>query len=118
MKPVIAALGIGIAFALTVGTRPAAAQAADGAALYKQNCRTCHGATGAPSQRMAGLYPALKSFADSTTLAGISVDSIVTILKKGQGKDMKSFADKMTPDQMAAIARYVKTLAHGPTSTP
>lgn len=118
MKPAVAVLGIGIALTLTLGTRAAAAQAADGAALYKQHCRTCHGATGAPSQRMAGLYPALKSFADSTTLAGISVDSIVSILKKGQGKDMKSFTDKLTPEQMAAVAHYVKTLAHGPSGTP
>jgi mono/diheme cytochrome c family protein len=62
---------------------------------------------------MVGLYPALKSFADTTTLAGISADSIVTILKKGIGKDMKSFSDKLTPDQMAALARFVKTLGHG-----
>src|SRR5512143_658395 len=118
MKPVVTVLGIGIALALTVGTRAAAAQAADGAALYKQHCRTCHGATGAPSQRMARLSPTLESFATAPTLAGISVDSMVSILKKGQGKDMKSFTDKLTPEQMAAVAHYVKTLAHGPSGTP
>jgi high-affinity iron transporter len=117
MKPVIAVLGVGIALSLTIGTRTAAAQAADGAALYRQHCRTCHGATGAPSQRMVGLYPALKSFADSTTLASISADSVVSILKKGQGKDMKSFTGKLTPDQMTAVAQYVKTLAH-PSHSP
>lgn len=112
MKPVVTVLGIGIALALTIGTRAAAAQAADdGATLYKQYCRTCHGATGAPSQRMVGMYPALKSFAESATLAGISSDSIVAILKNGQGKDMKSFKDKLTADQMAAVAHFVKSLA-------
>ncbi|HSD30816.1 MAG TPA: c-type cytochrome [Gemmatimonadales bacterium] len=113
MKSVITVLGIGIALSLTIGTRSAAAQAPDdGAALYKQHCRTCHGATGTPTQRMVGLYPTLKSFTDTSTLAGVSADSIVAILKKGMGKDMKSFSDKLTPDQMAAVARYVKTLGH------
>ena len=114
MKPVIVVLGVGFVLSLTLGVRSAAAQSAasdEGATLYRQNCRTCHGATGAPTQRMVGLYPALKSFADSTTLAHISTDSIVAILKNGMGKDMKSFKDKLTPDQMAAVARYVKTLA-------
>lgn len=114
MKSAATVLGIGIALCLTIGARPAAAQAApadEGAALYKQHCRTCHGATGAPSARMVGLYPALKSFAESATLAGISADSVVSILKTGQGKDMKSFKDKLTADQMAAVAHYVKSLA-------
>jgi len=119
MKSVITVLGIGIAVSLTIGTRAASAQAADdGATLYRQNCRTCHGATGTPTARMVGLYPTLKSFADTTALAHISADSIVTILKNGQGKDMKSFKDKLTPDQMAAIAKFVKTLGHSAGNSP
>ena len=118
MKPVIALLAAGMTLSLTIGARAAAAQAADGAALYRQNCRTCHGATGAPSQRMVGLYPGIKSFADPATLASISADSIVSILKKGIGKDMKSFNEKLTADQMVAVAQYVKTLAKGAASTP
>jgi mono/diheme cytochrome c family protein len=118
MKRVAAVVAVGIALSLTIGTRTAAAQAADGEALYRQHCRTCHGARGTPTQRMVGLYPNLKTLADSALLAGISVDSIVALLKKGQGKDMKSFSDKLTPDQMAAVARFVKTLASGSTHSP
>ena len=115
MRPVMAVLAVGIAFSLTIGTRAAAAQAPDGAALYRQHCRTCHGATGTPSQRMVGLYPKLKTLSDSALMASLSIDSIVNVVRKGRG-DMKPLADKMTADQMTAVANYVKTLpsAHKP----
>lgn len=116
MKPVMAALGIGVALALTVSARPVAAQAADGAGLYRQHCRTCHGATGTPTARMVGLYPKLKTLSDSALIAGLSIDAIVNVIKKGQG-DMKPLGDKLTADQITAVAQYVKTLpgaAHKP----
>jgi len=118
MKRVAAVLAVGIAISLAVGTRAAAAQSPDGEALYRQHCRTCHGGKGTPTQRMVGLYPTLKTLADSALLAGLSVDSIVAILKKGAGKDMKSFSEKMTPDQMAAVAQFVKTLGSGAARQP
>lgn len=100
---------LGLAFA--AGARSAAAQAAapDGQALYQQNCRSCHGATGTPSERMAGLFPTLKPLTDSDFQAKVSADSIVTVLTHGKGK-MKSFAEKLKPEEMAAVAKYVKTL--------
>jgi cytochrome c6 len=120
MKKIAAALAVGFAASLTIGARAAVGQAApaatDGAALYKQYCRTCHGATGTPPQRMVTLYPKLRALSDSALVAGLSVDAIVTVLTKGQG-DMKPFAGKLTADQMTAVARYVKTLpgaAHQP----
>jgi mono/diheme cytochrome c family protein len=117
MKSVITVLGIGIAVSLTIGTRAAAAQAADdGATLYRQHCRTCHGAAGTPTARMVGLYPKLKTLSDSALMAGLSVEAIVNVIKKGQG-DMKPLGDKLTADQMTAVAQFVKTLpsaAHKP----
>lgn len=38
-------------------------------------------------------------------------DSIVVILKKGLGKDMKSFTGKLSDAEMAAVAAYIKELA-------
>jgi mono/diheme cytochrome c family protein len=111
------ALALGAILALTVGASRAAAQAApaaqepDGQALFLQNCRTCHGAKGVPPARMTALYPAL------TPLAGISLpaDSIIAILQHGKGKDMKSFADRLSAAQMAAVAKFIKSL---PAPTP
>ena len=100
---VVASLGL----ALTIGARSAAAQAPDGQALYQQNCRKCHGATGTPTARMAEMYPELKPFSEA---GAITADSIVTLLVNGAGKEMKSFKDKLTPDEMKAVAQYVLTL--------
>jgi mono/diheme cytochrome c family protein len=115
MNRVAAVLAVGIALSLTIGTRVATAQAPDGLAVYRQHCKTCHGGTGTPTARMVGLYPKLKTLSDSALMAGLSIDSIVDLVRKGRG-DMKPLADKLTADQMTAVAHYVKTLpgAHTP----
>ena len=110
---------------LVVGTLLAVASAAsrveaqepDGAALYKQHCRTCHGAQGAPTQRMVALYPKLKSLADSAYLASLSSDSIAAVIRAGVG-EMKPYADKLSPGEIVAIVRFVKTLADSAARRP
>lgn len=107
-------LGIGLVAALSWGGATAAAQEAaapDGAALYRQHCRSCHGGRGVPTQRMLTLYPTLKSLADSAFLRTHSEAQIVTVLENGSGDDMKPFKDKLTKEEMAAIARFIRTLA-------
>lgn len=95
----------------------AAAQAAaasaepDGAALYRQDCKSCHGAKGVPPARMLTVYPTLKTLADSAEQARLTEQAIIAVLQHGKGKDMKPFADKLTAAEMAAVAKYVKTLA-------
>lgn len=96
--------------AVALPAAPLEAQEPDGAALYKQNCRSCHGALGVPSQRMVTLYPKLKSLADSAYLASLSTDSIAVVTRNGMG-DMKAYADKLSASEIAAVARFVKTLA-------
>jgi mono/diheme cytochrome c family protein len=96
--------------ALTVGATQTAAQEPDGAALYRQHCRTCHGGKGVPSQSMLTVYPGLKALADSGAFAKLPADSIVGAMKHGRGAQMKSFATVLTAEQMAAIEKYVKSL--------
>ncbi len=83
----------------------------DGAALYRQNCRSCHGARGVPPARMLTIYPTLKTLADSTVQTRMTVDTIVAVLRHGRGKDMKPFADRLSPAEMTAVAKFVKTFA-------
>ena len=100
-----AGAGVGTAQAPAGG----AAAAPDGAALYGQHCRRCHGARGAPTQRMLDLYPELKSLADSAVMAHVTVDTVLVLINKGRG-DMKPLADKLTPEEQRAVAQYALTL--------
>lgn len=92
-------------------------QQPDGAALYQQHCRSCHGAQGVPTQRMLTLYPKLKSLADSAYLASLSTDSIMALTRDGVGA-MKPYKDKLSAVQIAAVAQFVKTLAVSPARQP
>ena len=87
-----------------------AAQEPDGAALYRQHCRACHGAKGVPAERMTTFYPGLKTLADPAFLAKTSADSIAAVVRHGAGKFMRPFADKLSPAEMMAVAKFVKTL--------
>ncbi len=116
MKHTTVAVVAGLVVALTAGARVGAAQAPDGAALYRQHCRTCHGARGTPSARMQGLYPKLVSLADSSLPTRLSADSIVHLLVNGAGDDMKSFSEKLTRPEMVAVAEFVRTLNKAPGS--
>jgi mono/diheme cytochrome c family protein len=105
------ALVAGAILAVGWGTTRAAAQEPDGAALYRQNCRSCHGGTGVPPARMLALYPSLKTLADSAFLRARSADSIAAVIRRGAGRDMKPFADRLSNQEILAIAKFVKTLA-------
>ncbi len=106
-----AAFVAGTILALTWGASAATAQEPDGAALYRQNCRSCHGAKGTPPARMATIYTTLKPIGDSAFAARMSVDDVVGVLQKGKGKDMKPFADRLSAAEMQAVAKFVRTLA-------
>ncbi len=83
------------------------AQGPDGQALYKQNCVACHGATGVPAPAMAKAL-GIPTF-DAAVFAKVSEDSMLAVLKHGAGKNMKSFKDKLSDDQMVAIVKYIRS---------
>lgn len=102
-------LAVGLLSAFAAPAPSALVQEPDGAALYRQHCRSCHGANGVPSPRMMAIYPKLKAL-DSTFLATRTTDSIVTSLKHGL-PGMKPFGDRLSEAELAAVAKFVKTLA-------
>jgi mono/diheme cytochrome c family protein len=57
---------------------------------------------------MQAKFPKIDTF-DAAFFAAHSQDSIVTVLRNGKGQDMKSFRDKLTPEQMRAVAAYMRT---------
>lgn len=96
------------------------AQAPDGKALYEENCRKCHGVKGTPPKAIKEKFPKVQTL-DDVFLAKVNDDSLVKVMTKGVGKaeDMQSFKSKMTPEEMAAVAKYVRGFAKKPgSSTP
>jgi mono/diheme cytochrome c family protein len=79
-----------------------------GKAPYEDNCRKCHGVRGVPPKTMKTKYPKIATF-DAEFFTKHSKDSIVTILTKGKGQDMKSFKEKLTHEQMEQVADYIRT---------
>jgi mono/diheme cytochrome c family protein len=97
------------ALATMVSSR-VAAQAPDGKALYEEFCQKCHGARGTPPKTMKAKFAKIATF-DGPFILKRSDDSVVKILTKGKGDDMKPFTDKMKAPEMAAVAKYVRELA-------
>ncbi|HXF95035.1 MAG TPA: cytochrome c [Gemmatimonadales bacterium] len=95
---------------------PAVAQAPDGAALYQQHCRACHGPTGAPPERLRTIYRTLPTL-DSAFLTARSDDSLTAVIQNGAGKVMKGFKDKLSKEETLAIVRYLRTF-RGSAATP
>lgn len=112
MKSAVVAVSTLVALALA---RPAGAQGAgpgpDGAALYKQNCAGCHGAAGVPAEAMTKMFKNLKPFADPEFFKGRPEDSTIAVMTRGVAPGMRSFKDKLSKEQMGAIAKYIRTLA-------
>ncbi len=108
MRVISRLLGCAALFACAAPTL--AAQAPDGQALYREHCKECHGAAGRPTKQALGKYKDIKAF-DAAFVAARSDDSVVAVLKRGvkDGKEMKSFKEKLTPEEMLAVAKYVRT---------
>jgi mono/diheme cytochrome c family protein len=80
--------------------------AADGAALYKANCNTCHGPTG------AGDTPAGKMM-KAKPLGGADVQKltdaeITATIANGKNK-MPKFGQKLSADDIKALVAFVRT---------
>jgi mono/diheme cytochrome c family protein len=80
--------------------------AADGAAVYKANCNTCHGPTGAgdtPAGKMMKAKPL--SGADVQKLTDAELTTTIT---NGINK-MPAFGKKLSADDIKAVVTYVRT---------
>jgi mono/diheme cytochrome c family protein len=98
--------------AVSVAATRSHPQGVDAQAIYGENCKKCHGVIGMPPKTMKAKFPKIASF-DAEFLVGRNEDSVEKVLMKGVGKaeDMKSFKDKLTKEEIAAVAKYVIELA-------
>lgn len=86
----------------------ASAQAADGSAIFDANCKLCHGAAGVPSASIRKMFPKIPTF-DAALFASRTDADLVKQVTEG-GDKMKPFKDKLTADEIAAVAKYIRTL--------
>ena len=107
MKRVVLA---GLVLAASGVISNAGAQTVDAKAVYDANCKKCHGVAGTPPKAMATMFPKIAAF-DAAFFAKRSNDSLVKILTNGKSVQMTSFKSKMTPAEMAAVAKYMRAFA-------
>ena len=97
--------------AASTGEAPASsgfqAPAADGAKIFQHNCAQCHGADGRGIAAMK-----TPNFTDQKVQASLTEDQVVTTIKKGRpGTAMPAWADKISDQEIKAVAGYVRSLA-------
>jgi mono/diheme cytochrome c family protein len=101
----IVRLGVVMAVVALLGVAAIAADAPDGKALFESKCAMCHGKDGVAKSTAKGAA----NFNDPKFQAANTAKAIETIIADGKGK-MKGLKEKLTPEQVSAIAAHVKTL--------
>lgn len=91
--------------ALAMVLAPTAGAAEDGKALFESKCAMCHGKDGVAKPMAKGS----KNFNDPAFQKEMTAASISKMIEDGKGK-MPASKGKLTPDQISAIAGYVKTI--------
>ena len=105
----IALLALPAAFALALTTTTAFA--ADGKAVYADNCTKCHGDDGKGATKM-GTKLGAKDYSDAKVQAAVSDDQAFKSIKEGMKKDGKTLmkpSEFPDADIKASIA-YLRTL--------
>ena len=105
----LALLALPAAFALALTTTTAFA--ADGKAVYSDNCAKCHGDDGKGATKM-GTKLGARDYSDATVQASVTDDQAFKSIKEGLKKDDKTMmkpSDLSDEDIKASIA-YLRTL--------
>jgi mono/diheme cytochrome c family protein len=102
MKRIVLALAI-----MAMMLAPLAAIAADGAAVYKAKCASCHGPDG-KGETSIGKSMKLKSLASAEVQKTSDADLTKTI-SDGKGK-MPAYKAKLSADEIKALVSYIRTL--------
>ncbi len=105
MKKKVSRMLAATALLALVGTPLLLAEEGEGAALYAKKCAMCHGKDGVAKTMAANSG----NFNDAEWQKGITLETVVENIAKGKGKMLK-YEGKLTPEQITAIAKYVKSM--------
>jgi mono/diheme cytochrome c family protein len=100
------------------GSQAAARALTSGAEIYQAGCAVCHGPNGEGAPQTSTGFDRPETFPDFTDCAGttpeLDVDWKATITHGGRGRGfsriMPSFAEELTPEQIDAVVRHLRTL--------
>ncbi len=81
------------------------AEGPDGKTLYDNKCAACHGKDGVAKSMAKGSA----NFNDPAWQKATPVEAVVKIVTDGRNK-MPRYAEKLKPEEIRAIADYVKSL--------
>lgn len=104
------ALVLSAVFGLVSAGALAAQQPVDAAALFGKTCASCHGAQGTPNPAMAHAMAGIPDFR-SAAMASVSDSVLREVIANGKGRMMAAYKGRLTPEQIAALARYVKAFS-------
>lgn len=79
----------------------------DARGLFFENCASCHGKNGR-AHTFHGWFVGAQNFANLEWQVATTDDQIVSAIKSGPGL-MPAFADKLSPSEIDALAKYVRT---------
>ena len=103
------------ALLVLVGMPSLPAEESEGAAMYAEKCAMCHGEDGVAKIMAANSG----NFNDPEWQKKSSLKTIVDTIVNGKGK-MPGYEGRLTPEQITALAKYVKSMsskdAAGPSS--
>ncbi len=103
-------LALSAVFGVVAAGTLAAQQPVDAAALYAKTCASCHGAQGTPSPAMAHAMAGIPDF-KAASMESVPDSVLVGAITNGKGRMMASYKSRLTTEQIAALARYVKAFS-------
>jgi mono/diheme cytochrome c family protein len=82
---------------------------ADAADLFKAKCSSCHGEDGKAVTKI-GKKEKIDDFTSEKFQSGITDEKILGVITNGvPDTKMKAFSGKLTADEIASLAKYVRT---------
>ena len=99
------AILLAVVAVIALASAPAAQAEANGQALFDAKCAMCHGKDGVAKPMAKGSA----NLNDAKWQEATKVDAIETVIAGGKGK-MKGYKDKISGEEIKAVAAYVKTI--------